>query len=104
MLCIHFVAVAFRSEKEVFEEGDPPIPILSQTLDPALTGSGHEYFVPTYSHKHRSSVSVVKADHMFLYMYMHWRTPFFHLDKYINIHLNLLHKHLSTYKHGNYTK
>ena len=90
-------------------------------LDPPLDGSGrktttlvrdHEHFMPTKFRKHPSSGSVVKADYVFPY-----RTytcisapPLFHVNKYIENslkfikQLNLLYKHSSTYKHGNYTK
>ena len=49
-------------------------------LDPPLGGSGrntllhvrdHEYFIPTKFRKHQSSGSVVKADYVFPYIYMH---------------------------------
>ena len=90
-------------------------------LDPPLDGSGretailvndHEHFIPTKFRKHPLSRSVVKADYVFPYIYNALVQPplFFHLNKYIENslkflkHLNLLYKHSSTYKHGNYTK
>ena len=36
---------------------------------------GHEYFIPTKFHKHTLSGSVVKADYVFPYIYMHKRNP-----------------------------
>ena len=70
---------------------------------------GHEHFIPIKFRKHPLSGSVVKADYVFPYIYtlVH---PLLHLNKYIENslkflkHLNLLYKHSSTYKHGNYTK
>ena len=67
--------------------------------------------MPTKFRKHPLSGSVVKADYVFPYIYMDECTPpLFHVNKYIENslkfikHLNLLYKHSSTYKHGNYTK
>ena len=90
------------------------------TLDLPLDRSGrktttlvrdHEHFMPTKFRKHPLSGSVEKADYVFPYIYMHKCTPpLFHVNKCIENslkfikHLNLLYKHSSTYKHGNYTK
>ena len=50
------------------------------TLDPPLgrfgpkfntNVRGHEYFIPTKFGKYQSSDSVVKADYVFRYIYMH---------------------------------
>ena len=55
-------------------------------LDPPLGGFGpkvntnewgHEYFIPTKFGKYPSSDSVVKADYVFLYIYMHKCIPLF---------------------------
>ena len=44
--------------------------------------AGHEYFIPTKFGKYPSSNSVVKADYVFPYIYMHKCTPpFFHFNK-----------------------
>ena len=65
-----FFAVAFRSE--VFWKRDPPL-----ALDPPLGQNifmhvpGHEHFIPTKFRKHPLSSSVVNADYVFPYIYMH---------------------------------
>ena len=55
-------------------------------LDPTLGGldpkvdtnvRGYKYFIPTKLSKYPSSDSVVKADSVFPYMYMHYCTPLF---------------------------
>ena len=76
-----------------------------------MHGQGYEHFIPTKFHKHPLSGSVLKADYVFPYIYMHLCTPtFLHLNKYIENslklfkHLNLLYKHSSIYKNENYTK
>ena len=77
---IQFVAVAFRSEEEVFWRRGPPLtyfasPWVRPWADMAKTSlcnvPGHEHFIPTKIRKHPSSGSVVKADYVFPYIYMH---------------------------------
>ena len=62
-----------------FEE-EPLIDYYGPALDPPLGGFGpkantnvlgHEYFIPTKFGKYSSRNSVVKADSVFLYIYMH---------------------------------
>ena len=71
--CIRFVTVAFKSE-EVFLEGDP-LNLYCPTLDPPWTILAecltHEFFIPVMFRKHPSSGSLVKADDVFSYIYMH---------------------------------
>ena len=83
LLCIQYVAVDFRSE-EVLWRREPPGPILAPPLDPPLGGfgprvntnvRGHDYFIPTKFGKYPSSNSVVKADYVFQYIYMHRCIP-----------------------------
>ena len=84
LLCIRFVAVAFQSEGEVFWRRGPslylPVTYFCLTLDPPLGRYGrnifmhvlgHEHFIPTKFRKHPLSGSVVKADYVFPYIYMH---------------------------------
>ena len=78
---IRFVAVAFRSEAEVRWRRGPPITYLFyHPLHPSLGiygqnilmhVPGHEHFIPTKFRKHPLSGSVVKADYVFPYIYMH---------------------------------
>ena len=42
---------------------------------------GHKYFIPTKFGEYPSSNSVVKADYVFPFIYMHCAPPFFHLNK-----------------------
>ena len=79
MLWIQFVAIAFRSEGEVFEERNPR-DLYCLALDPPLGRygqnifmhvPGHKHFIPTKFRKHPLSGSVVKADYVFPYIYMH---------------------------------
>ena len=80
LLCIRFVAAAFRSEKKFVEEGDPPVTYFCLALDLPLDRygqnilmhvPGHEHFIPIKFRKHPFSGSVVKADYVFPYIYMH---------------------------------
>ena len=80
LLSIWFVAVAFRSEEEVSWRRGPPVTYFGPALDPPLGGSGQntllhvrgpEHFIPTKFRKHQWSGSVVKADYVFPYIYMH---------------------------------
>ena len=65
--------------KKIFREGDP-VTYFGPALYPPLGGFGlkvntnvwgHEYFIPTKFGKYPSSDSVVKADYVFPYIYMH---------------------------------
>ena len=73
LVWIQFVAVAFRSE-EVFWRRGPPPPL---ALDPPLGQNilmhvpGHEHFIPTKFRKNPLISSVVKADYVLPYIYMH---------------------------------
>ena len=93
--------------RSFFEEGEPNPPsrdLFCHALDPPLGRygqiilmhvPGHEHFIPTKFHKHPLSGSVVKADSVFPYKYMHKCTPSpFHLNKYIENSLKFL-KHLN---------
>ena len=80
LLCIWFVAVAFRSEEEVLWRRGPSLTYFDPALDLTLAGFdkkintnvwGHEYFNPTKFGKYPSSDSVVNADYVFPYIYMH---------------------------------
>ena len=80
LLWIRFVAVAFRSEKEVFwRRGPPPGDLFCLALDLSLGKygqnilhvPGHEHIIPTKFRKHPLSGSVVKAGYVFPYVYMH---------------------------------
>ena len=81
LLCIWFCCCMPSSLKKKFvEEGDTPVTYFCPALDPSLDRSGrktktlvrdHEYFIPTKFRKHPSSGSVVKADYVFPYIYMH---------------------------------
>ena len=130
LVWIRFVAVAFQSEEFFFKKETPHPPPPPPTLTPVtyfaspwirhwvdraqnifMHVPGHEHFIPTKFRKHPLSVSVVKAGYVFPYIYMHLvPPPPFHLNKFIENslkflkHLNLLYKHSSNYKHGNYTK
>ena len=77
---IRFIAVAFQSKTEVRCRRGPPVTYFGPALDPPLDGSGrktttlvrdHGHFIPTKFRKHPLSGSVVKADYVFLYIYMH---------------------------------
>ena len=78
-LCIWFVAVAFQSEEEVLWRSGPPVTYFGPDLDPPLGGfakvntnvRGHEYFIPTKFGKYPLNNSLVKADFVFPYIYMH---------------------------------
>ena len=84
LLWIQFVAVAFRSVEVFFffEEGDPLRPILSRPGSAPgqiwpnifMHVPGHEHFIPSKFRKHPWSGSVVKADYVFPYIYMHLST------------------------------
>ena len=82
LLWIRFVAVAFRSEEQVFWRGPPPPSLVTYfaSLDLPLGKygqnifkhvPGHEHFIPTKFRKHPFSGSVVKAGYVFPYIYMH---------------------------------
>ena len=80
MLCIRFVAVAFWSEEEVLWRRGPPVTYFGPALDPSLGRIDpkvntnvwdHEYFIPTKFGKYSSSDSIVMADYVFPYIYMH---------------------------------
>ena len=84
LLWIRFVAVAFQSEEKVCWRRGPRVTYFGPALDPPLGGSGwktttlvrdHEHFIPTKFRKHPSSGTVVKADYVFPYIYMHQCTP-----------------------------
>ena len=51
LLWIRCIAVAFRSDKKVFEEAPPPLPILLE-LDPPLGKYGQNIFMHVPGHKH----------------------------------------------------
>ena len=79
LLCIRFVAVAFRSEEEVLWRRELPGTYFGPALDPPLGGfgprvntnvRGYEYFIPTKFGKYPSGNSVVKAGYVFQYIYM----------------------------------
>ena len=64
---------------ESLEKGTPGT-YFGPSLDPPVGGfgprvntnvRGHEYFIPTKFGKYPSSNSVVKADYVFQYIYMH---------------------------------
>ena len=72
LLCIRFVAVAFRSEEVRWRRG-PPVTYFCPALDPPLGGSGqktttlvrdHEYFIPTKFHQNPSSGSVEEVENV----------------------------------------
>ena len=78
--CIGFIAVAFQSEEDVLWRRDPSLTYFCPALDPPLSRvcrkastqvRDHEYFIPTKFRKHQSSGSIVKADYVFPYIYMH---------------------------------
>ena len=85
LLWIRFVAVAFRSEEEVFWRRGPPPPPPRWPILPRPGSApgqiwpiyifmhvpGHEQFIPTKFHKHPLSGSVVKAGYVFPYIHMH---------------------------------
>ena len=79
--CYAFGVLPFPSslKKKFVEEGDP-VTYFCPTLDLPLDISGrkttklvrdHEHFTPTKFCKHPLSSSVVKADYVFPYIYMH---------------------------------
>ena len=107
--CIRFVAVAFRSEEEVFWRRGPSLTYNGPALDPPLGGfglkvktnvRGHEYFIPTKFGEYPSSDFVVKAD--YVYICMHCAPLPFFAFKILQVFQSLL-MHSPTYKHGNYT-
>ena len=64
LLCIRFVAVAFRSEKKKFVEEGDPVTYFWPALDTPFGGYGrktttlvreHEYFISTKFHQNPSS-------------------------------------------------
>ena len=81
LLWIRFVAVAFRSEEEVFWRRPPPpgdlfslaldLPLGKYSQNIFMHVPGHEHFIPTKFRKHPLSGSVVKAVYVFPYIYMH---------------------------------
>ena len=61
-------------------EKGTPLTYFGPTLDPPLRGfgqkvntnvRGHDYFIPTKFGEYPSNDSVVKADYVFPYIYMH---------------------------------
>ena len=80
LLCIRFVAVAFRSEEEeVHGRRGPPVTYFGPALDPPLGWScrktttlvrDHEYFIPTKFHQNPKAVLEKK-----LRMWKDGRTP-----------------------------
>ena len=63
--------------KKFFEEGDPVTyfdPNLGYVRKTTFVRD-HEYFIPTKLCKYPSSGSVVKADYVFPYIYMHLCNP-----------------------------
>ena len=82
LLWIWLVAVAFRSEEEVFWRRGTPPPgdLFCLALVPPLGKygqnifmhvPGHEHFIPTKFRKHPLSGSVVKAGYVFPYIHVH---------------------------------
>ena len=75
--CIWFVAVAFRSEEEVFLKKGAPEPFLPRPGSAPgqiwpnifMHVLGHEHFISAKFCKHPLSVSVVKADYVLPYIY-----------------------------------
>ena len=67
------------SEEEVIWRREPLGPILAppwihpwaDLAQESIQMWGHEYFIPTKLGKYTSSNSVVKADYVFQYIYMH---------------------------------
>ena len=66
--------------RRIFLKKGDPVTYFGPALDPPLGGSGrntlmhvrgHEHFIPTKFCKHPLSGSVVKADYVFQYIYMH---------------------------------
>ena len=78
--CYEFGLLLWPSSlKKFFEEWDPR-DLFCLALDPPLGRYGqnifmhvlgHEHFIPTKVRKHPLSGSVVKADYVFPYIYMH---------------------------------
>ena len=77
---IRFVAVAFQLWRRSPLEKGPSLTYYGPALDPPLGRFGpkantnvwgHEYFIPAKFGKYPSSNSVVKADYVFQYIYMH---------------------------------
>ena len=71
---------SLQCEEEFGLRKGPPCDLFCPALDPPLVGygrnlfmhvNGHDYFIRTKCGKHPSSGSVVMADHMFTYIYMH---------------------------------
>ena len=79
LLYIWFVAVAFQSEEEVRWRREPLWPIFAPPwIRPRMDLAekqkfvrDHKHFINTKFRKHPLSGSVVKADYVFPYMYMH---------------------------------
>ena len=86
MLLDHYYALGLllypsSLQQKFVEEGDPPpVTYFGPALDPPLDGSGrktttlvrdHEHFMPTKFRKHPLRGSVVKANYVFPYIYMH---------------------------------
>ena len=76
LLWIRFVAIAFRSEEEVFWRREPILPRPGSALGKYgqnifMHVLGHDHFIPTKFRKHPLSSSVVKAGYVFPYIYMH---------------------------------
>ena len=78
LLCIWFVAVAFRSEEEVSWRRGPPVIYIGHALDQPLDGSGQnalkhvrdlDYFIHTKFHQNPSSGYVAKADYVTMFFY-----------------------------------
>ena len=77
--CYAFSMLPSGLKKKFFGKGTPQT-YFGPALDPPLgwfgprvntNVRGHEYFIPTKFGKYPSSNSVVKADYVFQYIYMH---------------------------------
>ena len=77
LLCIRFLTVAYRFEEEVFLRRKHPWPILPypgsapRQIWPNIFMNVPGHFIPTKFRKHPLSGSIVKADYVFPYIYMH---------------------------------
>ena len=79
--CYAFSLLLYSSSlKKILWRRGPSLTYYGPALDPPLGGfgpkvntnvRGHEYFIPTKFGEYPSSDSVVKADYVFPYIYMH---------------------------------